>query len=82
MTTTYDEIKVYWDATDPNNEGWAYEAWAGGKIAESGSIEVDTDDLDVAIEEAVRVLDAGVRTDQFAREPYIDGGFATWTAIV
>lgn len=84
MTTTYDEIKVYWDTTDPNNEGWAYVAYTGDgedqKVAESGGLDADDDDLDGAIDEVCHLLDVDLRADQFAREPNIDGGFAIWSA--
>ncbi len=81
MTRTATEITIYWDSQDSSNEGWAYRAADEDGLIESGSIDgIDADDLDGAIEDACSTIGVDLTPDQFAREPYIDGGYATWTA--
>lgn len=80
-TRTATDIMVYWDAQDPRNEGWAYRASDADGMIESGAIDdLDGDDLDGAIEDACSQLGVDIRADAFAREPNIDGGYATWSA--
>jgi hypothetical protein len=77
MDRSITRIKIYWDVQDPANEGWAYEVSGDHGTIDSGAIEVD--DLDEAIEEAIRMLDMPLTADQFAREPHVDGGYAVWS---
>lgn len=80
MTRTITDLTIYWDSQDPNNEGWAYRASdERGDIASAGIDGVADDDMDGAIAEACRELDLPLTADQFAREPHIDGGYATWS---
>ena len=80
MTTrTITTVTVYWDTQDPGSEGWAYRASDDSGLIDSGSLDADSDDLDGAIDEAISMLDLDARTDEFSREPHIDGGYAVWT---
>ena len=78
---TITAVKVYWDTQDSSNEGWAYRASDAIGLIDTGAIDgVADDDLDGAIAEAIQSLDIDVSADQFAREPHLNGGYATWSA--
>ena len=75
------EVVVFWDASDPENEGWAYRiVGAENASISSGSIDfADDADLDAAIDSIVNTLDLPCRTDDWAREPNQEGGWACWS---
>jgi hypothetical protein len=79
MDRSITRIKIYWDVQNPANEGWAYEVSGDHGTIDSGAVDADADDLDGAIDEAIRILDVPLTADQFAREPHIDGGYAVWS---
>jgi hypothetical protein len=83
MTRTITDLTIYWDTQDRSNEGWAYRASDDDGLIDSGSIDgnVADNDLDGAIKEACRYLGMELTADQFAREPFRDGGFAIWSAL-
>jgi len=76
-------VKVYRESVDPTNEGWAYVITGEHGDIESGSIDdLDDADLDAAIDSIINTLDLPCRTDDWAREPYQDGGWAIWSPTV
>ena len=77
MTRTATEIKVYWDAQDSSNEGWAY--CMSDKIGDIESGSIDAEDLDEAIDAAISESGLDIDADAFDCEPNVDGGYATWT---
>jgi len=72
------KIKVYWDESDPGNAGYAYELSDDDGSIQSGPLRYATS-LDYAIGEAIGESGLEVSYFDFAREPNIDGGFATWS---
>ena len=79
-TDSYREIRVYWDPSDPEDEGWGYRAIDAQGREESGRIHAKADDICCAIEEACFVLGARLTTDDFAIEPIKEGGYGIWIA--
>ena len=71
------EVRVYWDAQDSDNEGWAVEWHEHNQIRGSESIEADT--LNEAIEESILTLGLPCRADDFGIADE-EGGFAIWTS--
>jgi hypothetical protein len=81
MARTVTKVTVYWDAQDSSNEGWAYRLSDEDGDIESGSLDSISDDLDVAIDEAISISGLDLTADMFAREPHIDGGYAFWNYV-
>jgi hypothetical protein len=82
MTIT--EATIYWDAQDPDDEGWAWRIkWNHGG-EESGPWDAECDGSITQLEEAVVSLagqhGATIETGMVACEPDIDGGYAVYTA--
>ena len=81
MTQTITDVTIYWDVQDRSNEGWAYRASDNDGSIDSGSIDnIADDDLCGAIDDACYQLGLDLTHDDFAREPHIDGGCATWSS--
>lgn len=72
------EIKVYWDAQDRSNEGWAYRLSDENGDIESGSLD-DASDLNQAIEQAISESGLDLDVCSFGSQPNVDGGYAVWT---
>ena len=75
------EILVYWDASDPNNEGWAqrvtYED--GHQESDEATHDVATmDDLDVAVVAAAYAYGLTIENDSVAIDKS-EGGSGIWT---
>ena len=75
------EVVVHWDASDSENEGWAYRIVGEHHTICTGGIDF-AQDLDGAIDSIINTLDLPCRTDDWAREPNQEGGWACWTPTV
>tara|TARA_Y100000296_G_C5152956_1_gene247433 strand:+ start:1171 stop:1437 length:267 start_codon:yes stop_codon:yes gene_type:complete len=81
---TITKIEVYWDAQDPNNEGWAERITYNSRFQESGELCWDLDDDADGSEvcEAVCYLASVhriyIEADEVAYD-HADGGHAVWT---
>ena len=76
MSEKITEVRVYWDAQDQDNEGWAVKWFEGEELLGSDAVAAET--LGDAIEEVVRILDLPCGTDDFATHRE-EGGWAIWT---
>jgi hypothetical protein len=74
------EIRVYWDAQDVENQGWAYRLIDGQGDIDSGPLEGNWCDLAEAIEDVIAISEIDIAVSDFAQEPNLDGGYAVWTA--
>ena len=76
------QLTVYWDAQDPDNEGWYSKLTTrdmfGNFATTEEAIAAERDDLDGAIDEACRFWEIDATHDDFATSDS-DGGSGVWT---
>jgi hypothetical protein len=80
MTRKATEIRVYWDAQDVENQGWAYRLIDEQGDIDSGPLECVWCDIAEAIEDVIAISEIDIAVSDFAQEPYLEGGYAIWTA--
>lgn len=86
MSDQISRVLVYWDSTDPQNEGWAYRVSADHGDIASGALkdqyDLPTDADGTALQEAVVQVayahDLEIETGDVTAEPNVDGGYAEW----
>jgi len=84
-TRTITEATIYWDSTDPNNEGWAARVKFSDGYEWTGCWEWTCDGSVTDLEEAVIALahfnGQEIDTDSIICEPNASGGaYASWQA--
>jgi hypothetical protein len=62
------------------NAGWAYRLSDGEGDIDSGPLDDDWADIGEAIEVAIEISGIDISVSDFTQEPYLNGGFAIWTA--
>jgi len=77
-------VRIYWDESDSNNLGWAYEVSGPDGLIDSGQHDMDEEASWTQLEEAVINVGylAGVEIEcgNVHVDEHVDGGYAEWNA--